>query len=129
MTSAYEQGTIPPSRLKYRLRIAREEADLDQQQLAELMGVSRHVVSNAERGMTTPRKVVLNAWALACGVPVSWLEKGIGGWEPPPADDAVRPKGLEPLTFCFVTRPKLSLVSSVAGAPDGQSQQSDCDAA
>jgi len=101
--------------LKYRLMIARLEAGLDQQQLAEMMGVSRHVVSNAERGITTPRKVVLNAWALATGSPISWLETGAGDWVPPTPDDGAakkaRPQGLEPRTFCLGVKPHLRVVS------------------
>ncbi|WP_308207010.1 helix-turn-helix domain-containing protein [Mycobacteroides abscessus] len=99
MTAAFESGNIPPSRLRHRLRIAREEAQLDQHQLAELMGVGRSVVGNCESGRTVPKKIVVNAWALACGVPASWLATGEG--EQPPEDDGpmVRPKGFEPLTF------------------------------
>ncbi|WP_396902793.1 helix-turn-helix transcriptional regulator, partial [Mycolicibacterium sp.] len=99
MTTAYEAGNIPPSRLHYRLRIAREEAAFEQQELADQIGVSRRTISDAERGKKRPRKILLNAWALATGVPISWLEHGIGGWEPPSGDDEVRPKGFEPLTF------------------------------
>lgn len=76
MTSAYESGTVPPVLVQHRLRIAREYAGLEQEQLAELIGVSRNTVSNAEKGRGKARKITLNAWALACGVPVSWLETG-----------------------------------------------------
>ena len=79
MTSAYNQGHIPEIQLRHRLRIAREHAGLDQGQIAELMGVSRNTISNAETGAVTVRKIVINAWALACGVPVAWLLTG----EPP----------------------------------------------
>lgn len=67
------------------------------------MGVGRTVVSDAEKGKRVPRKIVLNAWALATGVPISWLEAGAGGWyppeDPPNSADIARPKGLEPPTF------------------------------
>jgi transcriptional regulator with XRE-family HTH domain len=111
MTHAYEGGHVPPIRLKQRFRIAREEAGLEQTELAERMGVSRNVVSNAESGRTRPRKIVFNAWALACGVPVSWLENGVGDDSPeydgPDAGGNVRPKGFEPPTFCIgVSSPK-----------------------
>lgn len=99
MSTALNQGHIPPSRLPYRLLIARLEAGLKQEELAALMGCGRTVISNAEKGKGPVRKIVLNAWALATGVPISWLENGIGGWEPPPADDDVRPEGFEPPTF------------------------------
>jgi transcriptional regulator with XRE-family HTH domain len=100
MTTAYEGGHVPPLRLKYRLRIAREEAGLDQQELADRMGVGRAVISNSENGRSVPRKIVLNAWALGCGVPISWLEKGVGAWNPDDGNDPARPKGFEPPTFC-----------------------------
>ncbi|MGB3370022.1 MAG: helix-turn-helix transcriptional regulator [Rhodococcus sp. (in: high G+C Gram-positive bacteria)] len=58
------------------MRIAREAIELEQSELADRMGVSRNTIGNAEKGRTKPRKIVLNAWALACGVPVSWLETG-----------------------------------------------------
>ena len=86
MTSAYDQGTVPVIEVRHRLRIAREAAGLDQDQLADAIGISRNTVSNIEKGKlkTPPRKIVINAWALACGVPVSWL---ISGDEPPPGPD------------------------------------------
>ena len=62
--------------MHHRLRIAREWAHLEQAELAEKMGISRQSVSSAENGKTTPRKITLNAWALACGVPVGWLKNG-----------------------------------------------------
>lgn len=99
MTTAYEMGNIPPSRLQYRLRIAREEAALDRSELADNIGVSVKTISNSERGITQPRKILLNAWALATGVPISWLAHGIGDWQPPSDDGAVRPEGFEPPTF------------------------------
>jgi transcriptional regulator with XRE-family HTH domain len=82
MTSAYDQGTIPPIELRHRLRIAREAAGLEQSELADAIGVSRNTIGNIEKGKlkTPPRKIIINAWALACGVPVSWL---INGAEPP----------------------------------------------
>lgn len=76
---------------------------MKQEELAERMGCGRTVVSNAEKGKGPVRKIVLNAWALATGVPISWLENGDGGWYPPEdgtaAVDNVRPKGFEPPTF------------------------------
>lgn len=74
--SPYEAGDIPPIELRHRLRIAREWANLDQAQLADLMDVTRSTVSNAENCRTTPHRATVNAWALACGVPVSWLRTG-----------------------------------------------------
>jgi transcriptional regulator with XRE-family HTH domain len=87
--------------MEYRLLLSRLEADLTAGELADRMGVSRDVVSRVENGKSKPRRIVLNAWALATGVPVSWLRDGIGEMKPPPGGDSVRPKGLEPPTFCL----------------------------
>lgn len=76
MTSAYESGKIPEIQVHHRLRIAREWAGLEQSELADLIGISRQSVSKAESGKTEPRRITLNAWALATGVPVSWLRNG-----------------------------------------------------
>lgn len=90
-----------------RLRKAREIAGLDQGVLAERMGVSRATVTNAERGNHAVRKIVLNAWSMATGVPAYWLETG----ETPPGlgpdGEGVRHQGLEPRTRCFGARPTL----------------------
>ena len=83
MTSAYEGGSVPQIQVRHRLRIAREYAGLEQEQLAEIIGVSRTTISNAENGRGTPRKITLNAWALACCVPVSWLTTGDPPRSPP----------------------------------------------
>lgn len=76
MTSAYEQGEIPAIELRHRLRIAREYAGYERDELADAIEVSRNTIGNAESGRTRPRKIMLNAWALACGVPVTWLITG-----------------------------------------------------
>lgn len=76
MTTAYGSREVPEILVRHRLRIAREYAGLDQAGLAERMGVSRNTVGNAEKGNVELRKIVLNAWALACGVPSYWLLTG-----------------------------------------------------
>lgn len=81
---------MPEISLRHRLRIAREEAGLDQGQLADLIGTTRLSVSNAERGRTTqPRRILMNAWALATGVPVSWLINGDTPADPDGPDGGV----------------------------------------
>lgn len=82
MTAAFDRGRCPPIELRHRLRIAREWAGYDQGQLADTIGISRNSVGNAETGRVAVRKIVLNAWAMACGVPVTWLITG-----QPPADN------------------------------------------
>ena len=90
MTSAYETGTVPQIEVRHRLRIAREHAGLEQDQLAELIGISRTTVSNSEKGRSAPRRIVVNAWAMACGVPASWIWTGDASETPEP------PPGIEP---------------------------------
>jgi transcriptional regulator with XRE-family HTH domain len=88
MTTAYESGTEPPILVHHRLRIAREYAGLEQEELARLIGISRTTVGNAEKARVKPRRITLNAWALACGVPVGWIINGPG--EPLPPDPLIR---------------------------------------
>ncbi|OZE95136.1 hypothetical protein CH302_19545 [Rhodococcus sp. 15-2388-1-1a] len=102
MTTAYESGKVPEILRHHRLRIAREEAGLEQGQLAELIGVSRNTIGAAEKKDGNPRRIVINAWALACGVPVSWLETGNAESPRPDGDPdgglTVRHQGFEPRT-------------------------------
>jgi transcriptional regulator with XRE-family HTH domain len=74
------EPTGPPITVADRLRIARKYAGLDQDQLADKIGIARSTVSNAESGRVKPRRITLRAWALACGVPLSWIEHGFGPW-------------------------------------------------
>jgi DNA-binding XRE family transcriptional regulator len=83
MTSAYEAGHIPPVLLRHRLRIAREYAGYEQDELAELIGVSRNTIGNAEVGRVKPRRITLRAWAFHCEVPLSWIEGGEQVTHPP----------------------------------------------
>ena len=76
MTTAINQGRVPPIELRHRLHIAREFAGYDREELAELIAVSRNTIANAETGRAQPRRIMINAWAMACGVPVSWLLTG-----------------------------------------------------
>ena len=88
MTSAYEIGRTPTIEVHHRLRIAREFAELEQAQLAELIGVSRTTIGNAESGRVKPRRITVNAWALACGVPASWILTGNSGNDPAGGPDS-----------------------------------------
>lgn len=94
MTSAYDRGSVPQIELRHRLRIAREFAGLEQSELADVIGTSRTTVSSAEnKKHYTPRRILLNAWALATGVPVTWLITGEGpdGGPPEPGGGNVDP--------------------------------------
>ncbi len=80
----------PRFELKDRLRLAREIANLEQVEIADEVDVSRATISNYERGITKPGKLVINAWAVTCDVDVEWLKTGIEQKESPSGDD---PKG------------------------------------
>lgn len=92
MTSAYDQGRIPVIELRHRLRIAREYAGYDQEQLAEQMGVSRNTIGNIEKARSPARPIVINAWALACGVPRSWLLTGENPTTDPDGGNSLLPR-------------------------------------
>lgn len=69
---------VPQWTMEDRLRKAREAAEMDQRELAETIGVSRNTIGNYESGNTTNhRRIVLNQWALATGVPIEWLRDGV----------------------------------------------------
>lgn len=83
---------IPQWTIADRLRKAREHVGLDQAEFAQAIGVSRATVSNNERGIVHPRKIVLNAWALRTTVPIEWLETGNAPTDNPdggPGDNGV----------------------------------------
>jgi transcriptional regulator with XRE-family HTH domain len=67
---------IPVWTLGDRLRKARQDAGLEQRDLAEAMGLSPSTIGTYEKGVTPPKLLVLKAWALATGVPVEWLQEG-----------------------------------------------------
>lgn len=116
MTTAFETGRIPEIGLRHRLRIAREEAGLGIVELAERMGVARNTVGNAEAGKVRPRKVVLNAWALATGFDIHWLETGEtptgtnpgGGQECPQSGSNRRPADYKSVVLSFPRPPEPS---------------------
>ena len=72
------QGTIPEITLPIRLRLAREAAGFHQDELADLIGISRRTVVNYEMAKHPPRRPVLLSWALATGVDIDWLLGGVG---------------------------------------------------
>ena len=85
--------TIPEWTQGDRLRKARQLTGQTTREFAATIGVSQKTVCNAEADAHATRKIVLNAWALATGVPVEWLRDG----------DVVRHQGLEPRTRCLTT--------------------------
>lgn len=93
---------IPSIGMPQRLYLARDMVGLTQQQLAELMGVSRRTVVYAETGEKAPRRPTVAAWSLATGVPMVWLETGeTPAGDNPDGGGVVRHQGLEPRTRWF----------------------------
>lgn len=69
-------GLIPRFQLRHRVKLAREVAELQQIELAEMTGLSRGTIANIEVGKANPRKVSLMLIACATGVDLHWLETG-----------------------------------------------------
>lgn len=59
-----------------RLRKARTDVGLSQQDMCDRIGISRKTVTNYENGDTRPLRAILNAWAEVTGTYVEWLEHG-----------------------------------------------------
>ena len=93
MSTALGHGDIPPIELPQRLLLARAYADLNQSELAGLMGVSRKTIANAEGGAKTPLAMTIRAWAYATGVDAHWLETGEAptGNDPDGGDECPQP--------------------------------------
>jgi len=69
---------IPPSTLAVRLVLAREWRGYTQDELADVLDVSRATISNYERGVGKRgiSRLQVNAWAAFCDVDVEWLKTG-----------------------------------------------------
>ena len=77
MTTAHAAGRVPEITKGDRYRRARLNTGIGSAEFADRIGVSRNTVSAIESDRTAVRKIVANAWALATGVPVEWLETGV----------------------------------------------------
>lgn len=69
----------PQDRLATRLRVARAERDLSQDQLARAVGVSRQTISSIETGQYCPSTVLALRLARTLGTRLEdlfWLEGG-----------------------------------------------------
>jgi putative transcriptional regulator len=70
-------ATTPDVRLVNRLRVARAERDLSQEQLAQVAGVSRQTISSIETGQYCPSTLLAFRLARVLGVrpdELFWLE-------------------------------------------------------
>ncbi len=76
-----------------RLLASRALAGMDQQQIADAIGVSRTTVSGWERGKFEPTFTSMVKWSRITGQPLEWFAGAL------PEDD-VRPERLELPTFC-----------------------------
>lgn len=76
MTIVTVTGARPAWRLQDRLRRAREEAGLNQTQLAQEIGVNPATVSRYESGSLDVPLSILIAWAYRCSVDLDWLRDG-----------------------------------------------------
>ena len=69
---------VPPWTIGWRLRRSLAWAGLNQQQIADELGVSRMTVQRwlHDGTGTPPRRAFLRAWADICGVSLDWLIDG-----------------------------------------------------
>ena len=77
MSTQSTEWQIPEWSRGDRFRKAREARGYKQNQFAELIGASARTVGKYENDEVEPRKIMVNAWALATGVPSSWLLYGV----------------------------------------------------
>ena len=101
MTQHLSTELVPEWTLGDRLRKARELAGLQAVQLADDLGINRHSVANYETGRTSPRRLVIEAWARRTGVSLHWLQNGESPRPDGPdggSEQEVRHQGLEPRT-------------------------------
>lgn len=74
--STQREERIPPLTLGWRLKMAL--GDMKRDEIAAICEVDPGTISRwmADKG-ARPRRAYLLAWAMATGVPMSWLETGI----------------------------------------------------
>lgn len=67
---------VPQWTFTDRLRKAREQAGMTQQDLATAIGVTKQTISRAERGDGITHRTLLQ-WAAATRVPFDWINAGL----------------------------------------------------
>ncbi len=70
-------GEVPDLSLKWRLRMAADQAGMTQADLGEAVGVNWRTISRWFTGQHEPNKGQLIACAMVTGVPYIWLAHGI----------------------------------------------------
>jgi transcriptional regulator with XRE-family HTH domain len=86
---------IPELTFGVRLRLAREQAQLSQAEIAPKVDASTRTVIRWESGETVPSRLVIREWARICGVPVDWLRGRDSN--PQPTAEAKHEEALERL--------------------------------
>jgi transcriptional regulator with XRE-family HTH domain len=96
MTMTLTTTDLAPDRVD-RMRKALRLADMEVNELAGLLGVSRNTVSSWINGRVDPKRASLMAFAHFTDVPYEWLELGIipDGWESRPRESNPRPSHYE----------------------------------
>ena len=80
---------VPPTwTVGDRIRKERDRLGLDQDELADVTGMSRTTISKWENGTTEPSKAGIKLLSIAFGCPEEWLAAGV-----------VRPEGFEPPAY------------------------------
>lgn len=109
--STHEQYELVPEwSLGDRLRKARSLTGMTAAQFAEHIGVSDSTVNSAEGDKRAVRRITLNAWAMATGVSLEWLETGVSAAPPPD-----RPSGQPGNSLAALTERKRSRARHAAG--------------
>lgn len=123
MTTSPEPGVIPAWTRGDRLRKARALTGMTTREFAAHIGVSQKTISDAENDKRQMRKILLNAWSLATGVPVEWLENGTtpgpdhgpeGGVTLPRLDSNQQPSGSRSAQVRPLSRRHVSPLEQVA---------------
>lgn len=92
MTTTKEAG-VPEWDLADRMRKALRAANIGVGEMAAELAMNRRGVTNYLSGRTVPRRPVLIAWAMKCGVPLGWLLTGEEFGPDTPRGQASSPPG------------------------------------
>ena len=91
-------GAVPPLTLGWRMKMAMAQAGLSQRKLADVLDVDKATVNRWVTEQITPKRWQLMAFAMATGVPFTWLETGKAPADKPEPSELARPEGFEPPT-------------------------------